>query len=107
MSEWFLEAANHTCGNYDRGVNEIELTGLTPMPSVRVGHFAQGGKSSNHSNSVNCLRFFVSILILKYITSKSVCVFWHGSRFATHSDESAQIYWRRVHEKLDHFPLIR
>ncbi|EIE20364.1 hypothetical protein COCSUDRAFT_54305 [Coccomyxa subellipsoidea C-169] len=36
MSEWFLEAANHTCGNYDRGVNEIELAGLTPTPSVRV-----------------------------------------------------------------------
>lgn len=36
MSEWFLEAANHTCGNYDRGVNEIELAGLTPVPSIRV-----------------------------------------------------------------------
>lgn len=36
MSEWFLESANHTCGNYDRGVNEIELAGLTPMASVRV-----------------------------------------------------------------------
>lgn len=46
MSEWFLEAANHTCGNYDRGVNEIELTGLTPMPSVRVGHFAQAENPS-------------------------------------------------------------
>ena len=36
ISEWFLEAANHTCGNYDRAINEIELAGLTPMPSVRV-----------------------------------------------------------------------
>lgn len=39
MSEWFLEAANHTCGNYDRGVNEVELAGLTPVPSVRVSTF--------------------------------------------------------------------
>ncbi|CAK0787301.1 hypothetical protein CVIRNUC_010519 [Coccomyxa viridis] len=36
ISEWFVEAANHTCGNYDRGVNEIELSGLTPIPSVKV-----------------------------------------------------------------------
>ena len=36
MSEWFVEAANHTCGNFDRGVNEMELAGLTSMPSVMV-----------------------------------------------------------------------
>ncbi|KAK9823932.1 hypothetical protein WJX72_006453 [[Myrmecia] bisecta] len=36
MSEWFIEAANHTCGNYDRGINEMELSGLTPVPSVKV-----------------------------------------------------------------------
>ena len=36
ISEWFVEAANHTCGNYDRGVNETELSGLTPLPSVKV-----------------------------------------------------------------------
>eukprot|EP00205_Picochlorum_sp_RCC944_P002956 CAMPEP_0182615656 /NCGR_PEP_ID=MMETSP1330-20130603/35595_1 /TAXON_ID=464278 /ORGANISM="Picochlorum sp., Strain RCC944" /LENGTH=48 /DNA_ID= /DNA_START= /DNA_END= /DNA_ORIENTATION= len=33
LSEWFLEQANHTCGNYDPGVNEMALSGLTPMPS--------------------------------------------------------------------------
>lgn len=36
ISEWFVEAANHTCGNYDRGINEIELSGLTPVPSLKV-----------------------------------------------------------------------
>ncbi|GMH33663.1 hypothetical protein BSKO_01497 [Bryopsis sp. KO-2023] len=36
MSEWFVEAANHTCGNFDPGVNEMELSGLTPVPSVKV-----------------------------------------------------------------------
>ena len=36
ISEWFVEAAHHTCGNYDRGVDEIELSGLTPVPSVKV-----------------------------------------------------------------------
>lgn len=40
MSQWFVEAANHTCGNYDAGVNEFELAGLTPLPSevVRFGN---------------------------------------------------------------------
>ena len=36
ISEWFVEAAHHTCGNYDRGVDELELSGLTPLPSVKV-----------------------------------------------------------------------
>jgi flavin reductase (DIM6/NTAB) family NADH-FMN oxidoreductase RutF len=36
VSEWMLEAANHTCGFYDRGVDELELAGLTPVPSVAV-----------------------------------------------------------------------
>ena len=36
MSEWFLESANHTCGSYDRGVDELQLSSLTPIPSVKV-----------------------------------------------------------------------
>jgi flavin reductase (DIM6/NTAB) family NADH-FMN oxidoreductase RutF len=45
VSEWMLEAANHTCGFYDRGVDELALAGLTPVPSrcvrpPRVGESA-------------------------------------------------------------------
>ena len=36
MSAWFVEAANHTCGNYDAGVNEFDIAGLTPKESVVV-----------------------------------------------------------------------
>jgi hypothetical protein len=36
MSDWYVEAANHTCGDYARGVNEWELSGLTPIPSTMV-----------------------------------------------------------------------
>ncbi len=36
LSEWFLEQANHTCGNYDAGVDEMALSGLTPLPSTKV-----------------------------------------------------------------------
>lgn len=36
ISEWFLEAANHTCGEYDKGCNEMELAGLTPEPSHKA-----------------------------------------------------------------------
>jgi hypothetical protein len=28
-----LQAANHTCGDFDRGVSEFEMSGLTPVPS--------------------------------------------------------------------------
>jgi flavin reductase (DIM6/NTAB) family NADH-FMN oxidoreductase RutF len=36
ISSWFVEAANHTCGNYDPGVNEFDLAGLTPLASAVV-----------------------------------------------------------------------
>jgi len=36
ISEHFVEAANHTCGFYDRGIDEMELAGLTPQASVMV-----------------------------------------------------------------------
>ncbi|GLC36017.1 hypothetical protein PLESTB_000529700 [Pleodorina starrii] len=35
-SEWFVEAANHTCGDYPPGVDEMRLAGLTPLPSTKV-----------------------------------------------------------------------
>lgn len=36
MSEWFVEAANHTCGNFLPEEDEMQIAGLTPVPSVRV-----------------------------------------------------------------------
>jgi flavin reductase (DIM6/NTAB) family NADH-FMN oxidoreductase RutF len=36
MSLWFVEAANHTSGNYNRGVNEFEIAGLTQLASELV-----------------------------------------------------------------------
>lgn len=36
ISDWFVEAANFTCGDYDRGVNEMQLAGLTPVPSQKI-----------------------------------------------------------------------
>eukprot|EP00897_Mesotaenium_endlicherianum_P010226 jgi/Mesen1/9231/ME000595S08644 len=36
ISEWFVEAANHTCGAYGSDVDEMELARLTPLPSLKV-----------------------------------------------------------------------
>ena len=36
ISDWYLESANHTCGNFDPDVNEMDIAGLTPIPSVIV-----------------------------------------------------------------------
>jgi flavin reductase (DIM6/NTAB) family NADH-FMN oxidoreductase RutF len=36
ISEWYVEAANHTCGNFPSDVDEIEVTGLTPIASIDV-----------------------------------------------------------------------
>ena len=35
-NDWFCESLNHTCGHFDRGVDEMELAGLTPQKSVKV-----------------------------------------------------------------------
>ena len=36
ISDWFVEASNHTCGNYSPEVDEISLSGLTTLPSKHV-----------------------------------------------------------------------
>ena len=44
ISEWFVEAANHCCGNFDYGENEFELSGLHPIPSEKArGFYCLGG----------------------------------------------------------------
>lgn len=36
ISSWFVEAANHTSGEFPAEVDEWALSGLTPEPSVKV-----------------------------------------------------------------------
>eukprot|EP01039_Chlorochromonas_danica_P005348 gene5348-5884_t len=36
MSSWYLEAANHTSGNFPSNVNEMEVAGLASLPSDLV-----------------------------------------------------------------------
>eukprot|EP01038_Epipyxis_sp_PR26KG_P012815 gene12815-17180_t len=36
MSEWYIDSANHTCGNFSPEVNEMELAGLTSIPSQAI-----------------------------------------------------------------------
>jgi hypothetical protein len=36
MSAWFVESANHTCGNYDTRINEFQVAGLTQLASEVV-----------------------------------------------------------------------
>mgnify|MGYP003385914603 FL=1 len=36
MSEWFVESANHTCGAFPYGTDEIAVSGLNTLPSVKV-----------------------------------------------------------------------
>eukprot|EP01035_Chromulina_nebulosa_P020627 gene20627-26744_t len=36
ISEWFLESANYTCGNFPFDIDEIEVANLTPIPSDYV-----------------------------------------------------------------------
>ena len=36
ISEWYVESANHTCGNFDSDVNEFEVAKLSRLPSLLV-----------------------------------------------------------------------
>lgn len=36
MSEWFINAANHTCGNFSPDEDEFDVSGLTRIASLRV-----------------------------------------------------------------------
>lgn len=36
ISEWFVEAMNHTCGPYDPEVDELALSGFQTVPSKVV-----------------------------------------------------------------------
>jgi len=36
MSSWFVDSANHTCGNFPPDVNEMKIAGLTEVPSESV-----------------------------------------------------------------------
>lgn len=36
ISDWFLEAANYCAGNFEAGVDEVDMCGLTTIPSVKV-----------------------------------------------------------------------
>lgn len=36
MSDWFVEAANHTCGSFPPEVDEMKVAGLTPIKSTIV-----------------------------------------------------------------------
>jgi len=36
ISDWFVEAANHTCGAFPPEIDEMEVSGLTPLDSLLV-----------------------------------------------------------------------
>lgn len=36
MSDWYTESANHTSGRFPSEVDEMKLSGLTPIPSEAI-----------------------------------------------------------------------
>ena len=36
VNEWFVNAANHTCGNFSPEEDEFDISGLTKVPSIKV-----------------------------------------------------------------------
>jgi len=47
ISQWYLDAANHTCGNFDAGVDEFTESGLSKLPCeiVKAPRVAQAAVS--------------------------------------------------------------
>lgn len=74
MSEWFVEAANYTCGPYDAGQNEFEIAGLTPLPSVAVAP-PRVAESAVHMECVMRHHWDVqNDEVLRCVTPKPACL---------------------------------
>ena len=64
ISDWFVEAANHTCGPYSPEHNEFDSSGLTQVPSLLVSwqtstrHPQNGLASSFHRQPYLYVFFF-------------------------------------------------
>jgi len=55
MSDWFVEAANHCCSSFPRGIDEFDESGLTRKPSLRVKPPRVAGTESRGRHSTHIL----------------------------------------------------
>jgi flavin reductase (DIM6/NTAB) family NADH-FMN oxidoreductase RutF len=65
MSEWFVEAANHCCGDFPPDVDELELSGLTSLPALHCKAPLIGESGVNMECKVSattCSMYYVQAL---------------------------------------------
>jgi flavin reductase (DIM6/NTAB) family NADH-FMN oxidoreductase RutF len=53
VSDWMVESASHCAGDFAEDVNEMEITGLTPIPSETVGPSRVKESAVNYECQVN------------------------------------------------------
>jgi flavin reductase (DIM6/NTAB) family NADH-FMN oxidoreductase RutF len=63
MSEWFVEAANHCCGDFPPDVDELALSGLTAVPAVHCKAPLIGESGVNMECKVSSLTCSYCILV--------------------------------------------
>lgn len=82
ISEWFVEAANHTCGDFPPEVDEMKAAGLTPMPSTKV----RPPRVSESSVHMECK--LQHIYVVRDAAGNATCSAVFGTVVAVHVNSS-------------------
>jgi len=92
ISSWFVESANHTCGAFDPEVNEMDVAGLTAVPSESIAPPRVGESAIHFECEAVDLKPFkndADVHTVTVVTGKIVRVHIHGEVLTAASRETA------------------
>lgn len=91
ISSWFVESANHTCGAFDPEVNEMDVAGLTAIPSELIAP-PRVGESAVHFEceaiDLKPFRNDAGVHTVTVVTGKIVRVHIHNEVLTTASRQA-------------------
>ena len=81
MSDWYVESANHCCGNFAPEEDELQRSGLmNPIPSQVVKPCRLAESAFHMVNMKSRFLFFVIIHVLCHIHSSYLCLYTMNTR---------------------------
>jgi len=102
ISSWFVESANHTCGAFDPEVNEMDVAGLTAIPSELIAPPRVGESAVHFECEAIDLKPFMNdagVHTVTVVTGKIVRVHIHNEVLTTASREATNkpvVDWEKL-----------
>lgn len=102
ISSWFVESANHTCGAFDPEVNEMDIAGLTAIPSELIAPPRVGESAVHFECEAIDLKPFsndAGIHTVTVVTGKIMRVHIHNEVLTTASREATNkpvVDWEKL-----------